>query len=98
MTGCRIGRVKLKGGATVLQLPPLGRDEAQQKLVSRAAMISSFYKPGEIHGYVVFAWAKDGASSVGYYINHDGVVSSRMLPSFTADALRDRMIIEGDWG
>lgn len=61
-------------------------------------MIAGFYKPGEMHGYVVFAWDKQGYNSVGYFINHEGFVGCRILPAFVADALRERMIEEGDWG
>lgn len=96
--GCRIGRIKPKaGGATIRQLNLTQRDEAQKNLVDRAAIISGFYEPGEIHGYVVFAWTKDGYTSIGYMISQEGVVGARLLPSFVADALRSRMIQDGDW-
>jgi hypothetical protein len=98
MSGCRIGRVKLKGGAELYRLPTKARDEAQRNLVDRAARLAGYYEEGEIGGYVVFAWGKNGRSSIGYFVDQDGVVGLRMLPSFVADALRERMIEEGDWG
>jgi hypothetical protein len=98
MTGCRIGKVKLKSGGIIHRLPTVERDEPQKLIVDRAAKIAGFYKPGEMHGYVVFAWDKDGYSSVGYFINHDGFIGCRILPSFISDALREKMIEQGDWG
>lgn len=97
MTGCRIGKVKLKDGAEIHRLPSVQRDEPQRYLIDRAAMISGFYKPGELHGYVVLAWDKFGNKSVGYFVDKDSVVGLTMLPAFVADALRRRMIEDGDW-
>jgi hypothetical protein len=48
-------------------------------------------------GYVVMGWDKDGFHSVGYLIDPKSVVGRTMLPSFVADALRRRMIEDGDW-
>lgn len=98
MTGCRIGKIKFKNGGTIHRLPAVERDDAQKLLVDRAATIAGFYKPGEMHGYVVFGWDKSGFNSIGYYINNEGFIGRRLLPSFIADALRERMIEEGDWG
>jgi hypothetical protein len=95
--GCRIGKIKLKNGAELHRLPVKDRDEAQRRLIDRAAMISGFYKPGEMVGYVVMGWDKDGFHSVGYLIDPKSVVGRTMLPSFVADALRRRMIEDGDW-
>jgi hypothetical protein len=98
MSGCRIGRVKLKAGGEIHKLPVPERDEAQRNIVSRAAMIAGFYEPGELAGYVVFGFGRDGADSIGYFLDSDGVVGLRMLPSYLADALREKMIETGDWG
>jgi len=98
MTGCRIGKVKLRNGAEVLRFPRPTRDEAQTYLVDRAAMISGFYEPGEMAGYVVFTWDGKGYTSIGYHWNDKSNVRARLIPSFMSDALRDRMIEEGDWG
>lgn len=98
MSHCRIGKISLKSGGTIHRLPGVERDDAQKLLIDRAAMISGFYKPGEIHGYVVFAWDKNGFNSLGYYINSEGFIGRRLLPSFISDALREKMIEEGDWG
>lgn len=97
MSGCRIGKVKLKGGGELHRLPTIERDEAQTYLVNRAAMIAGYYKPGEIMGYAVLAWDKFGNKSVGYYVNEKSVVGLTMLPSFTADAIRRRLLEDGDW-
>lgn len=98
MSGCRIRSVKMKAGGEVRRLPIVERDEAQKLLATRAAVTASHFKPGEMTGYVIFAWDKDGCTSVGYYYNDKSRVRARLLPSFIADALRDRMIEEGDWG
>jgi hypothetical protein len=90
--------VKWKSGGEVRRLPTIERDDAQKLLVDRAAMIAGYYKPGEMHGYVVFAWDKRGFNSIGYLINQEGVIGRRLLSSFVADALRERMITDGEWG
>jgi hypothetical protein len=96
-SGCRIGRVKLKGGAELHRLPTPERDKAQRAIMRAAAMVVGFYKPDEIIGHVVMAWAKDGSYSIGYRVGDDGPVGFGLLPSFVADALRRRMIEEGEW-
>lgn len=98
MTGCRIGKINLKSGGTIHKLPAVERDEPQKLMIAAAAKTAALYKPGELHGYVVFAWDKNGYSSVGYHINHDGFIGRRILPSFIADVLRERMIRDGEWG
>lgn len=98
MTGCRIGRVKLKGGSDLIRFPKPVRDEAQQYLVDRAAMVAGLYQPGEMAGYVIFVWDHKGSTSIGYHWNENSTVRARLIPAFMADAIRDRMITEGDWG
>jgi hypothetical protein len=97
MTGCRIGKVKLKGGAELHRLPILDRSEAQAGLSSASTVIINDFKAHEMAGYVVLGWAFDGHYSSGYFIHKDSPVGVGMLPSFVADALRRRMIGEGDW-
>jgi len=97
MTGCRIGRVKLKGGAELHRLPIPERDAAQRGILRAASMVVGFYQPDEIVGHVVMAWAKDGSYTLGYRVGHDGIIGLGLLPSFVADALRRRMIEEGEW-
>ncbi|TCL70649.1 hypothetical protein [Rhizobium sp. BK251] len=98
MSGCRIGKVKLKSGGILHKLPTVERDEPQKQLVDCAATISGFHEPGELAGYVVFGWDRQGLSSIGYFIDRPGLVGVRMLPSFVADGLREKMIETGDWG
>jgi hypothetical protein len=98
MSGCRIGNVKLRNGADLLRFPKPSRDESQQYLVERAAIMASHFAPGELAGYVVFAWSTKGGTSIGYHWNDRSNVRARLVPSFIADAIRDRMITEGDWG
>lgn len=97
MSGCRIGNVKLKAGGEVYRLPSLQRDEVQQTFVQRASMISGFYKPGEIVGFALMAWDRLGHHSVGYYVQEGSVVGTTMVPSYVSDAIRRRMLEDGDW-
>lgn len=97
MSGCRIGKIKLKAGGEIHRLPTIQRDEPQQKFIDRAAMISGYFKPGEIMGFVLMAWDKEGHHSVGYYVDRQSVVGMTMVPSFAAETLRRRMIQDGDW-
>ncbi len=97
MSGCRIGNVKLKAGGSVYRLPTLDRDEVQNNFVKRASMISGFYKPGEIEGFALMVWDKNGHHSVGYYVHEKSVVGITMVPSFVADTIRRRMLEDGDW-
>jgi hypothetical protein len=97
VSGCRIGRVKLKAGGEVHRLPTIQRDDIQKKIVDQASIIAGIYEPGELRGFVVFGWGKDGHNSCGYFIDFQGFVGTRLLPSFVADAVRAKMIESGDW-
>lgn len=98
MTGCRIGKIFPKAGGIIQQLPIGERDDVQKAIVSMAADTAALYKPGELNGCVVFAWAKDGSTATTFKIIPDTSVASVLLPSFMADALRCRMIESGEWG
>lgn len=97
MSGCRIGKIKLKAGGVIHRLPTVERDDFQKRFISAASAISSHYKPDEMCGYVVMAWDADGAYSLGFRIHDDSVVGPTMLPSYVADALRRDLINTGSW-
>lgn len=98
MTGCRIGRVTLKGGAQLLRLPVKEHGEVQSKLCDASATIADYFAPDEMAGYVLVGWAFDGAYSTAYMIHAESIVGPGLLPSFVADALRRDMIECGQWG
>jgi hypothetical protein len=79
------------------RLPSPTPDEGRDNLIRFAAKTASFYKEGEMVGCVVVAWAKDGYYNTSYYFSKDSPYGHGMLPSFLADALRRRMIEEGEW-
>jgi len=95
VSGCRIGKIKLKGGAILHRLPVLEKDEAHAGIMRAARMVSE-YTP-ILHGYVVFGWDQDGMSSLGYRIDKDSYIGRTLLPAFVADALRRRMIEDHEW-
>lgn len=98
MNGCRIGKISLKYGGIIHQLPVAERDDIQKAIVKMAVDTVALYKPGELNGCVVFAWAKDGSTATTFKIVEDTSVGSAQLPSFMADALRCQMIESGEWG
>jgi hypothetical protein len=98
MSGCRIGKISPKAGGIIHQLPVVERDDVQKAIVKMAVDTAALYKPGELNGCVVFAWAGDGSTATVFKIVEDTSVGSAQLPSFLADALRCRMIESGEWG
>lgn len=97
MSGCRIGKISPKSGGAIHPLPIAERDDIQKAIVKMAVDTAALYKPGELNGCVVFAWAKDGSTATTFNIVEDTAVGSAQLPSFMADALRARMIETGEW-
>ncbi len=97
MSGCRIGKIFPKAGGIIQQLPIIERDDVQKAIVKMAVDTAALYKPGELNGCVVFAWAGAGSTSCAFTIVEDTLIGSRLLPSFMADALRARMIEAGEW-
>jgi uncharacterized protein YbbK (DUF523 family) len=97
MSGCRIGKVMLKGGATLHRLPSSDKDEVQASMIRMATNIATNYRKDEMAGCVVIGWGKDGSQSCGYRFHMDGPFGPTMAPAIIADILRRRMIESGDW-
>lgn len=96
MTGCKIGKVKLKNGAEVLRFPTAPRDDVQKALVETAAHYAKVYAPGELHGFIMIAWdEKTTISKVS--IVKPGIVHGSTASSFAADEVRRALNRQGDW-
>lgn len=94
---CRIGRVRMKGGATVTPLRAAERDELQRTLVRHASMIAGYYGPGEMDGFFIVAWNRKGEFSNGLRLSPDGVVGPTLLPAWIADIARRALIESREW-
>lgn len=97
MSGCRIGRVKLKGAAAVLPFRQTDRDEMQRCIVEHAAKIANLYAAGEMDGFFIIGWDKTGAYSEGFRLPFDGAIGVTMFPSWVSDVIRRALISNGDW-
>ncbi len=96
MSGCRIGKVKLRNGAEVLRFPTPMRDDVQKVLVEWAAYIAASFKPGELHGFCVTAWSRDTALTEIQIITPDAV-SISTAPAYVAEEVRRQLHRNGDW-
>ena len=86
MTGCRIGRFRLKsGGAWVSVLPQSNASETAQRLIRNARAISEYEG---LSGYFVIGLFKDGTYSISFQIDEDGVIPPTLAPSYVADIVR----------
>jgi hypothetical protein len=96
MTGCRIGRVKIKGGAdlTILERPEVS-DVEDSMLAAARAHVGGLDQPTA--GYVVVTWSEDCSHMTSYQVSASSPISHTMLPSFVADAIRRLMVENGDW-
>ena len=66
-------------------------------MVDHAVQMSEFIQDDEYSGYAMIAWDENGEYQTSYAIGGDSIISAGLLPSFIADALRRRMIEEGEW-
>lgn len=94
MSGCRIGRVKMKGGAEVVKLPTPRRDDVQRDLVGWAARYANSFKPGEMHGFIMIAWDAETTQSVAYLAKSSFVHGSN-APAFAAEETRRALVAQG---
>lgn len=94
MTGCRIGKVKLKNGAEVLRFPSPPRDETQKDLMGWAAHFAQQFKPGEMHGFILIAWSGKTSNSVVYNPVSDAVNMST-APAFAEEETRRAILRQG---
>lgn len=97
MSGCRIGKVRLKGAATILPFRQTERDYLQDCLIRNAAQIANFFAAGEMDGYVILGWDKNGVYTKGCRLPFEGAIGLTMFPSWIADVMRRDLIASGNW-
>lgn len=91
----RIGKVTLKAGPNVVRFPLQQHDENRVKFLEHARIISGWHHAGEIGGWSIVVWNKDGAFSDASYLEPNCPITTTVAPSFVADVLRQRLINEG---
>ena len=94
MSGCRIGRVKMKGGAEIVKLPTAHRDDVQRRFMDMAGHFARSWEPGELHGYIMIAWGADTTQSV-VDITKSTVVMASTAPAFAAEEVRRALVRQG---
>lgn len=86
MTGCRVGRFRLKsGGAWVSVIPQSNVSETAKALVRDARTISE-YKG--LTGFFVIGLFDNGMHSLAFQIDPEGVIHPTFAPSYVADIVR----------
>lgn len=99
MSGCRIGRIKMKGGADlhILNTPtgPHGENWAG-KLITNAKKVAEYEAPGcDLVGYLVFGLFSDGSHSSGFrWDANRSPIPRRMMPAFIAEIVREELVTE----
>jgi len=83
----RIGRVRFKNGADVSILRRPEVDELQQDLMRDAGIISGYYKPGDIDGFFIVAWDRDGGYSIAKRISGNGL-GGTLAATFVSNVLQ----------
>lgn len=96
MSGCKIGKVKLKNGAEVLRFPVAPRDNIQKSLTNMTAHMVTSYKPGEIEGYILIAWGS-GSTMSTVNITRPNMVHISKAPSFAEEETRRALFRQGDY-
>lgn len=94
MSGCRIGKVKMKGGAEIIRLPIPHRDELQRGLMDLASHFTKSWEPGELHGYILIAWGADKTQSI-VQIDKATIVHVSSAPAFAAEEVRRALVRQG---
>lgn len=96
MAGCRIGKVKMKGGADVLRFPKPSRDGIQQHVVDTAVHYANTYAPGELHGFILIAWSAETTISVAR-VDDAAKIGISMLPAFAQEETRRALVRQGSY-
>lgn len=89
-TGCKIGRVRLKGGADLAVFPvkPISHDA--KTMIEYTRQISDNIGP-ELSGFLVIGWDTAGGYSCGFHCPDESAIPVTLLPSWTADVVRRRL-------
>lgn len=96
MTGCRIGRVKLKGGADLRILERPDVPEIRRLMINEVASQCEAL-PNDLAGFVMVTWDDAGIHIAGFDLTEDSPIRASMLPSYIADVLRQTLISSGHW-
>jgi len=94
MVGCRIGKVRIKGGADILRFPAPVRDDIQQHIVDTAVHYANSYAPGEMHGFVVIAWSARDTISFAR-VDDSSFIGVSLLPFFAQEETRRALVSQG---
>lgn len=93
MNGCRIGRVRMKGGADVRILNTEYRSEAAKLLINHASTIAAYERAdSKIISTVVIAVFSDGGISTGMRHYKNCSVPRWAMPAIVEEAVRDGFI------
>lgn len=95
MSGCKIGKVTLKGGAQLLQMPAPKRDGFQKRMIDDAIFGAGHY-PGSMHGFILIAWDQE-TTWCSARINDASKVGISQAPAFAAEEVRRAFYRAGDW-
>lgn len=96
MTGCRIGRVMLNGGADLRILERPEVPEIRRLMIDEVAAHCESL-PNDLAGFVIVTWDDAGLHASGFHLVEDSPIRTSMLPSYIADVLRQTLISSGLW-
>lgn len=93
---CRIGRVKLRGGADLHIIPNANAERHAETMKALAETINHVaYENGEqVAGFALVMWCADGTVSSRSWIAANSPVLSTMVPHMAAEALRRHQVRE----
>lgn len=90
VANCRIGRIKLKAGGEVYNLPNKQHQGHKATIINHAREIAGQYDA--LDGFFIIGWDKDGHYSVGCRYDSNGSISTRLFPSWLEEVARDEVI------
>ena len=87
--------MRLKASGTVIRLPQFQRDMNSAQFLEHARTIAEWHQSGEIAGWAIVIWNKDGTYSDSMKVEEFSPVTYTLLPSYVADVVRRRLAEEG---
>lgn len=85
MSGCRIGRVKLKGGAD-LRIIHADVSTHRREIAADINWTMDNMEGHTVHGYVFVVWGENGSVGSNCFV-YDGVVAEAMVPDYVRSIL-----------
>ena len=93
LVACRIGKVRMKAGATVVPIGAVERTEAARRLIDHASVIAGYETPDcRIVSTVVIAVFEDGTSASGMRHYPDAALPRWAMPHIVSELVRDGLI------